>query len=315
MGQLEIDKEGMEAIEELTDDVFGDLFGEVAMPDDAPKSVAKESIAPAAIVASRTQRHTLVPASFFHLSGMKVQSDLTVFDIETGPLPADQLDALFTPPAKPTEFDQNNVKLGKMKDQAKIQAKIDAAKKAHETEVAEWEDKVAEAKDAFISKAALDPRTGQVLAVGYCSGDGQVMADWQFDECGEADLLRNFWCHYLYCKEKQSPMIGFNSNHFDLWFLILRSWTLRVEVPSTVVQGYRNFDKVFVDLLNVWSVGDRSRMISLGDLADFLGTMHRKRGSGAHFYQTFQTDLEGAIAYLKNDLLVTWECGQAMGVC
>ena len=57
-----------------------------------------------------------------------------VFDIETGPLPDDVLKERVPPfdePPRPGKFDPVTVKLGNLKDEDKIKAKIEAAKKAH----------------------------------------------------------------------------------------------------------------------------------------------------------------------------------------
>lgn len=68
------------------------------------------------------------------------------FDIETGPLPENELAALMPP------FDPSEVKTGNIKDPEKIAAKIAEAEVNH--------------KRDFIEKAALDPLTGRVVAIG-----------------------------------------------------------------------------------------------------------------------------------------------------
>ena len=62
-------------------------------------------------------------------------------DLETGPAK----NAL-------SYFSRSDVKLGNLKDTAKIEAKL------------------AEAEDEFLDKAALSPITGKVLAVGFTDG-------------------------------------------------------------------------------------------------------------------------------------------------
>ena len=68
------------------------------------------------------------------------------FDIETGPLPEGELAALLPP------FDPAEVKTGNIKDPAKIAEKIREAEEAHRRD--------------FFDRAALDPLTGRVLAIG-----------------------------------------------------------------------------------------------------------------------------------------------------
>ena len=61
---------------------------------------------------------------------------MLVFDIETGPLPEDRLREIMPPCdllPHPGEFIPGNVKLGQMKDQTKIDAKIADAKAKAET--------------------------------------------------------------------------------------------------------------------------------------------------------------------------------------
>ena len=69
-----------------------------------------------------------------------------VFDIETGPLPESELAAVMPP------FDPAEVKTGNLKDPEKVAAKIAEAEANHRRD--------------FFDKAALDPLTGRVVAVG-----------------------------------------------------------------------------------------------------------------------------------------------------
>lgn len=288
--------------DEAFDEALEDLFGEGEEERAVLEMPRKKDVG----------HYGLVPVSVFE--SMEVTQERTIFDIETGPLPAEQLEALFVPPQRPGEFDPASVKLGRMKDQAKIDAKIEEARAAHQKSVDEWEQTLACARENFLSDAALDARTGQVLAIGYYCGRTHFVLDHQ-DECyPEEHLLYTFWAHYLYCRKQQVPLIGFNSNCFDVPFLIRRSWALGVPVPETVLNG-RWLDKFFVDLADVWRLGGKNEYLSLGKLAAFLRTAHQKSGSGADFAKLFTTDLVQALDYLRNDVLVTWECGEKMGVC
>lgn len=69
-----------------------------------------------------------------------------VFDVETGPLAEGELSALLPP------FDPAEVKTGNLKDPDKIAAKIAEAEANHRRD--------------FVDKAALDPLTGRVVAIG-----------------------------------------------------------------------------------------------------------------------------------------------------
>ena len=68
------------------------------------------------------------------------------FDIETGPLPESELLAMLPP------FDASEVRVGNLKDEAKIAAKIAEAEVNHRRD--------------FIDRAALDATTGRVIAIG-----------------------------------------------------------------------------------------------------------------------------------------------------
>ena len=69
-----------------------------------------------------------------------------VFDVETGPLAESELSALLPP------FDPAEVKTGNLKDPAKIAEKLAEAEANHRRD--------------FIERAALDPLTGRVIAIG-----------------------------------------------------------------------------------------------------------------------------------------------------
>ena len=76
-----------------------------------------------------------------------------IFDIETGPLPENELLAMM--PA----FDPADVKSGNLKDPAKIAEKIAEAEANHRRD--------------FIGRAALDPLTGRVVAIGVMTFDAR----------------------------------------------------------------------------------------------------------------------------------------------
>ena len=76
-----------------------------------------------------------------------------VFDLETGPLAESELSALLPP------FDPAEVKTGNLKDPAKIAEKIAEAEANHRRD--------------FIERAALDPLTGRVVAIGVMTFDAR----------------------------------------------------------------------------------------------------------------------------------------------
>jgi hypothetical protein len=202
------------------------------------------------------------------------------FDIETGPLPEDQIRI---PPFEPAE-----VKLGNIKDPAKIAAKIAAAESNHRASV--------------IDNAALDPLTGQVLLIAYrLKGEDPTMLVVGGKD-DEAWLLRSWW--HLVCQFDRIPLlIGFNVKPFDLPFLIRRSWALGVPVPGWLRNG-RYWNDAIIDLREVWQLGDNRARGSLESVSQHLG-LGGKSGDGALFYKVFAEDREAAINYALRDLALT----------
>jgi predicted PolB exonuclease-like 3'-5' exonuclease len=202
-----------------------------------------------------------------------------IFDIETGPLPANEL---IIPP-----FDPSQVKLGNIKNPDLIAEKIQKAEENHAAD--------------YIKNAALDALTGQVLCIGYRierEKPGVLCSDAD----GEAAMLRQWW-ELLNFYERQPRMIGFNIKPFDLPFLIKRSWKHRVTVPYWIRNG-RYWNDLIVDLREVWQLGDNRAHGSLGAISRHLG-IGDKAGNGAVFHELWKTDREAAIAYCLRDVQLT----------
>lgn len=212
-----------------------------------------------------------------------------LFDIETGPLPEAELAALLPP------FDPAEIKVGNLGPEKAAQ-KIAEARATHERE--------------FFEKAALDPLTGRVIAVGLLSPENEfhVIADEN-----EAWMLREFWEITRGEMGRINQMVGFNSNSFDLPFLIRRSWKHRVPVPFGIRRG-RHWADEMIDLRDAWQLGDRQARGSLDVIAKHLG-VGAKNGSGAEFAKLWQSDRAKAIEYLRNDVLLTARVAEALGVC
>lgn len=233
------------------------------------------------------------------------------FDIETGPLPEAELEAILPP------FDPLAVKCGNMKDPEKIAAKVAEAQASH--------------KQDFIDGAALDATTGRVLAVGLVIPGAMPCEEWEamqrpgiewsalgeewgFGVAGlddEAHLLQRFW--QLVGEVPQvNRMVGFNSNYFDLPFLIRRSWKLGVPVPIGIRRG-RYWADEMVDLRDIWQLGNREARGNLGSIATHLGC-GAKNGDGAEFARLWTSDRPKAIEYLRNDLELTVRVARKLGV-
>ena len=202
-----------------------------------------------------------------------------IFDIETGPLPANEL---IIPP-----FDPSQVKLGNIKNPDLIAEKLQKAEENHAAD--------------FVKNAALDALTGQVLCIGY-QREGQEPAVLCSDADGEATMLRQWWT-LLNDHERQPRLIGFNTKPFDLPFLIKRSWKHRIQIPYWVRNG-RYWNDLIVDLREVWQLGDNRAHGSLNAISKHLG-LGEKSGNGAMFHELWKTDRQAAINYCLQDVRLT----------
>lgn len=206
-----------------------------------------------------------------------------IFDIETGPESAETLE-LFQPEfTAPSNY----------KDRAKIDAKI------------------AEQRDAWAQSAALHATTGRILALGYTEDGDDVTILTEDQPGGEAQLIKKFW--RLACPTGAwRTLIGFNSNRFDLPFLVRRGIKLGVRPPHGILKG-RYLHACFVDLMDQWRCGDWQASISLDNLAKHLG-LEPKTGTGDQFAQLYESDRAAAIAYLTHDVSLTAQVAFRMGV-
>lgn len=202
-----------------------------------------------------------------------------IFDIETGPLP---LNELHIPPFNPAD-----VKLGNIKNPDLIAEKI---QKAEETHVSD-----------YIRNAALDAVSGQVLCIAYkVPGDkARVLCA---DADGEKAMLIQFW-DILCGFERQPRLVGFNTRLFDLPFLYKRSWKHGITPPYWLRNG-RYWNDLIVDLRDLWQLGDSRAHGSLAVICRHLG-LGEKSGSGADFSDLWLRDREAAIAYALQDVELT----------
>lgn len=214
-----------------------------------------------------------------------------LFDIETGPLPEAELAALLPP------FDPAEVKTGNLKDPAKIAEKLREAGESHCRE--------------FFEKAALDPLTGRVVAIGLLYPDSNEFVVIGDDD--EAKMLREFWDVTRGEMGRINQMVGFNTHLFDLPFVIRRSWKHRIQVPFGVRRG-RYWGDEMIDLRDAWQLGDRQARGSLDAIAKHLG-VGAKNGSGAEFAKLWQSDRAKAVEYLRNDLHLTAKVAQILCCC
>lgn len=196
-----------------------------------------------------------------------------IFDIETAPLPIEELERLMP------KFEAAR----NLKDPIKIEADI-AAK-----------------RQAFIDDAALSAITGRVLAIGVLRM-GEI-------EISHGDNEREIITWFWDIVNQGGGFAGFNTFQFDLPFLIRRSWKLGIDVPP-IRDGHRWVGSQ-VDLRQVWALGEYQAAGSLDMIARHLG-LEGKSMDGKLFYQLYRENQEAALDYLRHDLRITAELERRM---
>jgi len=246
------------------------------------------------------------------------------FDIETGPLGDDVLQRFIQPfnevPFQPSKFDPDSIKTGKMKPET-AKAKIEGRRKEHEKQQAGLAAARSAAFEeywhAFRSRAALEPTTGQVLAIGYHAADKKKSA---ISSGPEKEIIETFWRKYLHCKQSNRIMLGLNIHQFDLPFLVVRSWILEVDIPDGVYSFWKhriNWSETFVDLRSVWLLGRSwsSAKSNFDTLAAAFETGGKPEGvDGGQFAELWETDRKKAEEYLLSDITQPAEWAARMGI-
>lgn len=223
-----------------------------------------------------------------------------VFDIETGPLPEEQLLEVIPP------FDPDKVSPGNRTKQDSIDKHIEEERQKYLPKMME--------------KAAINPCFGRVLAIGMLSPEGHEGIGWsslgEDAEAREYRLLEWWWDRVGNMLADGTELIGCNIHDFDLPFLLIRSWKYEIEPPEGVIAG-RYWNPLFIDLLDRWGGGaNRNRFASPGGLdgmARFFG-LAGKLGSGKDFARLVEIDFKAAEEYLRRDLQITLEVAQKMNV-
>jgi DNA polymerase elongation subunit (family B) len=212
----------------------------------------------------------------------------TAFDIETGPLPDDEISRIAPP------FDPNSIKVGNL-GLEKAAEKLNAAKVNH--------------LGSIRRRAALHAEYGRVLAIGWATEDKTTLL---FSESDEKTLLNKFWQAIDESYHAKGKWVGFNIYLFDLPFLIRRSIIHGILIPPGLLpKNNRYWPDFFIDLMQSWQTGDYREMISLDRFAKALGH-DGKNGDGKHFSKLLKEDEEAAMAYLENDLKLTRNVADAV---
>lgn len=248
-------------------------------------------------------------------------------DIETGPLPWDELkkllpefDAVAAVP-DPGEFDASTVKIGNLKDASKIDDKIKQERIKHaelcQSVAGRRQAAASQHADKFIEKAALSALTGRVLAIGV-EDKKRNGADKPFLWTGpENDLLSSFWTLAARCIGNGETLCGHNIHGFDLPFMVRRSWLLGIDVPDDLRTG-NWWNPIFVDTMQRWQLGNRQEFVGLDAIDKALGGPGKPEGTtGADFDRMFHGTADErtqALAYLRNDVCMTRRVADAMQI-
>jgi 3'-5' exonuclease len=208
------------------------------------------------------------------------------FDIETGALDEETLLEQFVPKTR-EEF-------------------VGAQRWKPETIDAKYSEYLVKAQSDFIQKAALDPTTGQVLAIGLKSDKGMSI----LDSVNEEKLLLDFWGKVRKWEAEGRSLVGHNCIGFDMPFLMRRSWILGIDFPVKLT--------IVKDTMKVWSCGAYNEWISLDRLGKALGLGGKMEGmDGGDFARLWNgtpEEHEQAKAYLIHDLDLTWKVANRLGV-
>ena len=211
-------------------------------------------------------------------------------DIETIPLPKEQ--RLHSKPTAET------CKYGNTKDPKKREAILASA-------IEDWE---------AGTKSALGADTGRIALVCIAQDHGEIVPIADEDE---RTLLGRVW-NMLddVTVANFDSIIGFNSNHFDIPFLIRRSLVLGIKVPHVIMEDvFKYKPSILVDVMDTWRLGDRQLYISLEKLASVFGVETLETDvKGADFFKHWAEDKDACIEYCKADVEATRDIAKKMGL-
>lgn len=204
-----------------------------------------------------------------------------IFDIETGGLPEDQIEI--------PEFEApSNYK------SAEAISKYNEKKKAE-----------------YIEKAALSVFTGEVLAIGYrrYNLDGACDPIKILHGLPEDVLIKEFW-NMINNSGPDSKIIGWNSNGFDMPFMIRKSWKYGLDNTPQFLSDWNRPLPRYIDLMQMWGCGSHE-YTKLDTAAKYFG-VGQKNGDGKFFKEMYKEDPDKAVAYLTNDVDITDKVAEKM---
>lgn len=210
-------------------------------------------------------------------------SQLYAYDIETGALPDEYLLPIMPKFYAPKNYTK----------QDKIAAAID------------------EKQRKWFRDAALKPETGMVYAIGIKSDkEESIISNGEVTKtlADERNDLEKFFM-FVENHHTDSMFVGFNTNDFDIPFIVMRAVYHKIKVPPSFYSGghYGGAGKQFRDLHNETAFGSFDRKKnkrSLRNTSVALG-YGDKSDVGKFFSDVWKENRMEADEYLRNDLKIT----------
>lgn len=241
---------------------------------------------------------------------------MIAFDIETGPQDG-LLDSKWAPVPRSyvhEEFDRDSVRRLKKETDAEYEAKVQEAHEAYVAKAIAASERHAlaqrEGLEEFLDGACLHAHLGRVMAIGILGNN-----DFQVLEGDEKKILETFWMVFRDCSKRAREVVGHYITGFDLPFMIRRSWSLKVEVPSELYiwnGRFLGWHPLIRDTATLWLLGqyNRDTKWSLDAVGSAMGCGGKvvEDVTGKGWWRTYLADRGKALAYLEND------CRQAMAI-
>ncbi len=193
-------------------------------------------------------------------------------------------------------FDPDTVKVGNMKDPAKIQVKLDEAKEKHSKTM------------------SLDPAMCQLCTfcgITYDTETHKIINEVtlqvvEADKHDDLELVSTGWNTILMAHQERMPIISFNGIQFDLPVMLFRAIAQDVPVsPITykyLTQKYNN--KHHYDVMQILAGWDRQKWHKQDFYLNIFKLGSKDGFDGSMVYPTYQSgEYETIKQYCRNDVL------------